>query len=535
MKLKNRIIINISVIALLSVVVWQTAHRDIQDINDKFEHILNTTSQEVVALENVSKYVFRMQIEVMSYIAVSNSKGEDKMADNNTPTTENETNDFADSELSEFKEAQAEAEHWVLVYKAHYNYRLKKAEDNVRYRNPASRDSLVTAVFEKYKNECKAIFDIDRRSGNALEVRSKLKELESMEDDFVENINRVMEDDVAELQYEGASAKQIVADSKLKLGGICAAVLLISIMIGYAIAASIARPIEKLKLAAAAIGKGEYTKKVDIKRDDEIGELAIAFNQMVDDLAHAKILKAQKLQLEELNLALKKKNDALDSFVYRVSHDLKAPIINISSLLGLMKKKIAEDDLFSKQTVGFMEGSILQLQATIHDLLEVSRIERNLNLQADSLSFDVMFKELENNIQEQIRQANAIIETDFSLAPSLTFAKANLQSILANLVTNSLKYRSPERQCHIVIKSILKKDNLFLSVQDNGIGIDLERQGGKLFQMFSRLHDHVEGTGVGLYIVKKLVEDSGGKITVKSHKNVGTCFTIQFPFQTTTD
>jgi signal transduction histidine kinase len=101
----------------------------------------------------------------------------------------------------------------------------------------------------------------------------------------------------------------------------------------------------------------------------------------------------------------------------------------------------------------------------------------------------------------------------------------NIKSILYNLITNAIKFRSPERNPVIKISTRETKEGVLLIVEDNGLGLTPEEK-NKLFIMFKRLHDHVEGTGVGLYIVKRIVESTGGKIEVESEKGKSTTFKV---------
>ena len=94
-----------------------------------------------------------------------------------------------------------------------------------------------------------------------------------------------------------------------------------------------------------------------------------------------------------------------------------------------------------------------------------------------------------------------------------------------NLLTNAIKYRSPDRKPHVVIGMRKHKEETVITVRDNGLGIAAESQ-SKLFGMFKRMHDHVEGTGIGLYIVKRTIEKYGGRIEVMSEKDKGTEFRI---------
>lgn len=107
------------------------------------------------------------------------------------------------------------------------------------------------------------------------------------------------------------------------------------------------------------------------------------------------------------------------------------------------------------------------------------------------------------------------------------FSKANFRSIVYNLLTNAIKYRAPERQAQVEIK--FREDGKYnvLEVRDNGLGIKKEHH-DKIFAMFKRMHDHVDGTGVGLYIVKRSVENAGGKIEVESEEGKGSVFKVYF-------
>jgi signal transduction histidine kinase len=122
------------------------------------------------------------------------------------------------------------------------------------------------------------------------------------------------------------------------------------------------------------------------------------------------------------------------------------------------------------------------------------------------------------------RNKGVLIKTDFQVY-QLLFSKKNFRSILFNLISNALKFRSPERDCIIDIWTRLEEPYVKLTVKDNGVGIH-ERHHEQLFSMFKRFHDHVDGTGIGLYMVKRMVENAGGKIEVESKEGVGTEFDL---------
>jgi signal transduction histidine kinase len=110
----------------------------------------------------------------------------------------------------------------------------------------------------------------------------------------------------------------------------------------------------------------------------------------------------------------------------------------------------------------------------------------------------------------------------------VSFSPANLRSIVYNLLSNALKYRALDRPSRVHVQATYTGQSVVLAVHDNGLGMS-EMQQRQLFGLFQRLHTHVEGTGVGLYITKRLVENAGGTIAVQSQPGVGTTFTVTFP------
>jgi len=230
----------------------------------------------------------------------------------------------------------------------------------------------------------------------------------------------------------------------------------------------------------------------------------------------------------ELNEELKLKNDSLDSFVYRVSHDLKAPVVNIQSLLTMIKLKMAGNKMPElTKPFFFLDKSVNKLEQTIFDLLEVSRIEKSLETTQNWIRLEEVLTKVKSENSESIDAKKVTIKSDFKVA-NLYYSLPNLESIFSNIITNGIKYSSDKRPPEIHLSTEQKDGFVCLQIKDNGIGMDLEKHGKKLFGMFNRFHNHVEGSGVGLYIVKKIIETSGGKIEVESQVEKGTTFKMFF-------
>ena len=244
--------------------------------------------------------------------------------------------------------------------------------------------------------------------------------------------------------------------------------------------------------------------------------------------------KQAEAAIVERNIQLTRTNADLDNFIYTASHDLRAPMSNIEGLLSTFKyqiqidmSKVTED---SNHLLELMEQSIDRFKKTILDLTEISKINKEIIDDVDEVNLIDLLEEVKLGIENEILKSNAKIITKFEVT-NLPFSKKNLKNVVYNLLSNGIKFQHYQRPPEIKITTEIKENFIVLTVSDNGLGIREENQ-GKLFQMFKRFHDHVEGTGIGLYIVKRIVENAGGKIEVDSELNSGTTFKIYLPQKT---
>jgi len=394
--------------------------------------------------------------------------------------------------------------------------------DNLQFENGDEIKYSLQTICTKYKNLSKQYGKgIDETSFKAINTINAMGETA---------LKKAMAANFAWLEAEGA--KRQVNNTKLRkwilLGSIV--VFLLAVICGQVIARILDASLRGLRSAAKAYQSGDYSKKININVRNEFGELSKLFNKLSTEAEQAHIIEHQNQELDNLNHQLKLKNDSLDSFVYRVSHDLKAPLINIKSLLKVVNGKLANHgDSAVMKTLGFMDKNTEKLQQTIYDLLEVSRIEMNLDQKKEWVSILPIVDEIKEENLDDIKSSETIINLDLTDTDVVLFSKPNLKSILANLITNGIKYRKQEGQNEISISTHVIGQSTQLIYEDNGIGIDMEKHGDKLYGIFNRFHNHVEGSGVGLYIVKKLIEESGGKINIQSQVGLGTKFIINFP------
>jgi PAS domain S-box-containing protein len=231
------------------------------------------------------------------------------------------------------------------------------------------------------------------------------------------------------------------------------------------------------------------------------------------------------------NKQLVRTNVDLDNFIYTASHDLKAPITNIEGLLLLLKKTlpaaVRTDELVASVLVR-MQGSVERFTRTIAHLTDVVKLQTEFAQPAVPLLLASVVEDVRQDLLPRFAEVGAQLEVDVDKCQPRVFSEKNLRSILYNLLSNALKYGHPDRAPRIRVACVPGGDDLVLTVQDNGLGLNGPQQ-KHLFQLFQRLHTHVEGSGLGLYMVKKIVENAGGTIEVQSQVNEGTTFTIRFP------
>ncbi|EJF10963.1 MULTISPECIES: ATP-binding protein [Pontibacter] len=263
----------------------------------------------------------------------------------------------------------------------------------------------------------------------------------------------------------------------------------------------------------------------------------IGFTKITGDLTEQKALQdklaaRQQSALEHKNTELQRINLDLDTFVYTASHDLRSPIMNIEALMGILKKELVAVNALNneiEEIVQHVVDSVDRFKRTIADLTEISRMQKGFSESASDevINIKEVYDEIMADLNKPDKLKDCFIHTDLQVY-QLKFSRKNFRSILYNLISNAIKFQAPDRDCLITLSTRLQGSSVLLSIKDNGLGVN-SRQQQQLFTMFKRFHDHVEGTGIGLYMVKRIVENAGGKIEVESEENVGTEFRLYFP------
>ncbi len=238
----------------------------------------------------------------------------------------------------------------------------------------------------------------------------------------------------------------------------------------------------------------------------------------------AKIIE-QNASLIALTDNLRRKNNQLEEFTEIVSHNLRSPIGNVLSLLELLSK--TSDEKEQEELNQLIVRSSQNIINSLDELNEVLKIKQDQEIEKQRLSFENVYQRVRNMLHTKALEMNATFHTDFQVA-EITYPNIYLESILLNLLSNSLKYSHSRRKPEITIKTYRENENLILTVEDNGLGMDLQRYGHQLFKLRKTFHNHPEGRGVGLFLVKNQIEALRGTISASSKKDEGTRFTIDF-------
>jgi PAS domain-containing protein/two-component sensor histidine kinase len=236
-------------------------------------------------------------------------------------------------------------------------------------------------------------------------------------------------------------------------------------------------------------------------------------------------VKKKGIVLQSSINALNEQNKRLQNFAYIVSHNLRSHSGNLRFMVNLFEESDSEDE--KGEVFAHIRSISNSLTTTIEHLNEIVKINTELDKEKQLLDFEEVLKVVMDAVQGNIESANAKIEYDFSKAPVISYIPAYLESIMQNLLTNALKYRHPDRVPEIKIRTIKDQNHVYMTFEDNGIGIDLERYGDKVFGMYKTFHQNADAKGIGLFITRNQIESMGGSIKLDSTVNVGTKFTMR--------
>jgi two-component system, sensor histidine kinase len=302
------------------------------------------------------------------------------------------------------------------------------------------------------------------------------------------------------------------------------------LLLTISVSRGIQKGLDEIIGASKAIAKGNLNARARAYSQDEIGQLALSFNHMAEELAQS-INRQNKTEelLKDYARKLEQSNGNLEQFAYVASHDLQEPLRTITNFARLLEEREKDElDATSKKYMNYVVNAAERLKRLIRDLLLFSRIGKQQEL--EQIDVREVLNEIVMDMSLFIQENNA--EVRIQQMPLLKLSnKVEIKLLLQNLISNAIKYRRPDVLPVVEIWSEKRDDNGWLfCVGDNGIGIDPSFK-EKIFIIFQRLHSENEysGTGIGLATCKKIVELNGGTIWVESKPEGGSIFYFTLP------
>lgn len=277
------------------------------------------------------------------------------------------------------------------------------------------------------------------------------------------------------------------------------------------------RPLHRLGQFVHEVGKGKLDEKLLVNTNDELSELAYAFNRMSASLKHnMATLKDEQQELEKVNAQL-------DSFVYSISHEIRAPLASIKGLINLSKNENSIEEL--KLLNERKESSLNRLDHYIGDILNYTRNAR-MEVEVSEINFNEM---LESLFKQYDQYQGVDRKIQVNQKQSFFSDRMRIMIILNNLISNAIKYYNKDINTPFVMIMVTSRDNgVEIIVRDNGIGIE-QKYLKKVFKMFFRASSHVSGSGLGLYIVSETLKKLSGEIDIESTPGEGTTIRLWLP------
>lgn len=224
--------------------------------------------------------------------------------------------------------------------------------------------------------------------------------------------------------------------------------------------------------------------------------------------------------LKELETLLRDHEILLDT----ISHDIKNPLTSLLLAIEQFRQVSQSENTKFQSLFKVVDSALTKMHKLINELTQVRKEKHKYKAEEDLLSFEHILEDVRLTLSDNIIEAGAIIKSEITVS-EITFSRRKLRTIVYNLVNNAIKFRSPERKPEIVVRTTQDQDFIIISIKDNGIGID-QANFQTIFSKYYRLEDAIEGSGIGLYLVKEIVVGSGGKLLLKSKLGEGAEFTV---------
>lgn len=265
---------------------------------------------------------------------------------------------------------------------------------------------------------------------------------------------------------------------------------------------------------------------------DDTGQIIKWFGTCTDIQEQREVLEERERTKEELRIANKDLNNSieelsrinmeLDNFVYSASHDLKAPLNNLEGLVALLAPS-EESDPDQDEILSLIGKSVKQFKEVVNDMTLIAQTTKD-NHSLHNIDFPILLSEIKSDLSHLINATGTVLNLDLEIK-YIQYPRKEIRSILFNLISNGIKYKDPDRSPSITVRTEVTPEEILLEVEDNGRGIEAEYI-PELFNKYFRINSTIEGSGLGLFIIKRMVENRGGRVEVVSKVGKGSKFSI---------
>lgn len=273
-----------------------------------------------------------------------------------------------------------------------------------------------------------------------------------------------------------------------------------------------------------------YTFQAHYDKHQQVDAVYVFAIEVTEQVYAQRQVLALNHELDQANQQLTRVNADLDSFVYMAAHDLKGPINNLEGLVQVLRDMLPsqQEPTEAGMVLTMMQESVTRFQRILVQLNDVLQLHQAYDPAAPPTELATVVDDLRQDLLPALQQTGGTLEVDADACPLVGMPAKSLRSLLYNLLSNAIKYRHPGRPPHVRLNCQTQDGFWHLTVQDNGLGLT-DTQQNSLFALFRRFHNHVEGSGLGLYTVKKIVENLGGRVEVHSELGVGSTFSVYIP------
>lgn len=238
-----------------------------------------------------------------------------------------------------------------------------------------------------------------------------------------------------------------------------------------------------------------------------------------------------KKTIEAQDAQLIKYNKELEQFTYVATHDLKSPLANIQGYLDLLEIDLENPSNDVLDSLKWLKYSVSEAQQVIRELTNALKARNNKDELRKAINLEELVESVLSGMRSRILAGKVIFICDFTELNEFMYYPVALRSILQNIISNAIQYSNKTEHPEIIVSTTKVENEVHISIKDNGPGIDLDANQAKVFGLFKRVQNDESGSGIGMYIVNKFLENYGGKLTLDSELGKGSTFTVAIPYE----